>query len=68
MIIIILIVMMIIIAERSVDREGDAGISQAIRSPWSSFVAWLVAQRPSSMLVYLRDGSAQTILRASALR
>ena len=28
----------------------------------------LVAQRPSNMLVYLRDGSAQTILRAATLR
>ena len=32
------------------------------------FVCWLVAYRPSNMLVYLRDGSAQTILRAATLR
>ena len=32
------------------------------------FVCWLVAQRPSNIQVYLRDGSAQTILRAAALR
>ena len=31
-------------------------------------VCWLVVQRPSNMLVYLRDGSAQTILRAATLR
>ena len=30
-------------------------------------VGWLV-QHPSNMLVYLRDGSAQTILRAATLR
>ena len=28
----------------------------------------LVAERPSNRLVYLRDGSAQTILRAATLR
>ena len=28
----------------------------------------LVAYRPSNMRVYLRDGSAQTILRAATLR
>ena len=28
----------------------------------------LVAERPSSMRVYLRDGSAQTILRAATPR
>ena len=32
------------------------------------FVCWLVAKRPSNRLVYLRDGSAQTILRAATLR
>ena len=32
------------------------------------FVCWLVAYRPSNRLVYLRDGSAQTILRAATLR
>ena len=31
-------------------------------------VCWLVAQRPSNMLVYLKDGSAQTIVRAATLR
>ena len=31
-------------------------------------VCLLVAWRPSNMLVYLRDGSAQTILRAATLR
>ena len=34
----------------------------------SLFVGWLLALRPSNMLVYLRDGSAQTILRAATLR
>ena len=28
----------------------------------------MVAERPSNMLVYLRDGSAQTILCAATLR
>ena len=28
----------------------------------------LVAERPSNRLVYLRDGSAQTIVRAATLR
>ena len=32
------------------------------------YVCWLVAKRPSNMLVYLRDGSAQTIVRAVTLR
>ena len=31
-------------------------------------VCLLVAQRPTNMRVYLRDGSAQTILRAATLR
>ena len=35
---------------------------------WDGFVGWLVAYRPSNMLVYLRDGSAQTSLRAATLR
>ena len=32
------------------------------------FVCWLDALSPSHRLVYLRDGSAQTILRAATLR
>ena len=32
------------------------------------FVCWLVVYRGSNMQVYLRDGSAQTILRAATLR
>ena len=32
------------------------------------FVDWLVAYCPSNMLVYLRDGSAWTILRAATLK
>ena len=31
-------------------------------------VGWLVALRPSNMPVYLRDGSAQTVLRVATLR
>ena len=34
----------------------------------SEVVWWLIASRPSNMRVYLRDGSAQTILRAATLR
>ena len=34
----------------------------------SSLFCLLVAYRPSNMLVYLRDGSAQTSLRAATLR
>ena len=37
-------------------------------SVWTFVVCWLVAYRPSNMRVYLRDGSAQTILRAATLR
>ena len=36
-----------------------------------AFICWLVAcrlRRPSSMLIYLRDGSAQIIARAATLR
>ena len=32
------------------------------------FVGWLVAKRPSNMLVYLRDVSAWTILHAASPR
>ena len=32
------------------------------------FVCWLLASRPNNMLVHLRDGSAQTILRVATLR
>ena len=40
------------------------------RSEGEEFVLFclLVAYRPSNMRVYLRDGSAQTILRAATLR
>ena len=39
------------------------------RSTFSpQLIYWLVAWRPSNMLVYLTDGSAQTILRAATLR
>ena len=31
-------------------------------------VGWLVAERPSNIRVYLKDGSAQTSLRAATLR
>ena len=33
-----------------------------------SFFFFFVAERPSNMLVYLRDGSAQTVVRAATLR
>ena len=36
--------------------------------PGGGVVCLLVAQRPSNMRVYLRDGSAQTIVRAATLR
>ena len=32
------------------------------------FVGWFVVLRPSDMLVYLRGGSAQTVIRAAILR
>ena len=32
------------------------------------FVGWVVALRTSNMLVYLRDGSAQTVVRAATPR
>ena len=37
-------------------------------SGYHEIVCLLVVQRPSNMLEYLRDGSAQTILRAATLR
>ena len=48
-----------------------SGLQQSHRScgVWAVlFVCLLVAYRPSNMRVYLRDGSAQTILRAATLR
>ena len=45
---------------RAVVREEDGRAGQSL------FVCWLVALRPSNRLVYLRDGSAQTILRELA--
>ena len=40
------------------------------KGQWTNqgFVCLFVAYRPSNMRVYLRDGSAQTILRAATLR
>ena len=37
-------------------------------SDCSSNVCFLVAERASNMLLYLRDGSTHTILRAATLR
>ena len=50
---------------RGLDRESK-GESERERD--SLFVCLLVAERPSNRQVYLRDGSAQTILRAATLR
>ena len=54
--------------------EGAEGawIEQGVKSRKGSsgvfVVCWLVAVRPSNMLVYLRDGSAQTIVLAAKMR
>ena len=47
---------------REREREKREGMREEL------FVCWLVALRPSNRLVYLRDGSAQTISRAATLR
>ena len=56
----------------SLDRRGMVsgyGLCLRLRHVWDCLlVGWLLAERPSNMLVYLRDGSAQTILRAATLR
>ena len=58
----------------SQNRVRWRGVVDGLCSTWSDGhktkdrVCWLVAQRPSNMRVYLRDGSAHTILRAATLR
>ena len=48
---------------------GNMGLFSAnCRVKFLGLFCWLVAYRPSNMRVYLRDGSAQTILRAATLR
>ena len=42
--------------------------SNSNSEPVRGLFVCLVAYRPSNMRVYLRDGSAQTILRAATLR
>ena len=46
----------------------EAGCKIYRGAPTVMFVCWLVAYRPSNMQMYLRDRSAQTILRAATLR
>ena len=48
--------------------EQDAVQKEYVEFGEGLFVCWLVAKRPSNMRVYLRDGSAQTIVRAATLR
>ena len=54
--------------------EADTGVLRDClpddRVGWRKklFVCWLLAQRPSNMLVYLRDASTQTIVHAARLR
>ena len=43
-------------------------VRRALGRTETEFVCWLVALRPSNRLVYLRDGSARTVLRADTLR
>ena len=55
---------------RAASRTGDRHCIQLAMEALEDeeFVCYLVAYRPSNMQVYLRDGSAQTILRAATLR
>ena len=54
-------------AVRQQKRESQRG-RYGERGKGGEIVCLLVAYRPSNMRVYLRDGSAQTILRAATLR
>ena len=45
-----------------------SGHCWGVHRVWDVVVGLLVASRPSNRLVYLRDGSAQTTLRAATLR
>ena len=56
------------IARMNVNRWTILSIKCQVKDVTSVGSCLLVAQRPSNMRVYLRDGSAQTILRAAALR
>ena len=46
-------------------RRGGVG---GERGDGKGFVGWLVCLTSQQQVVYLRDGSAQTILRAATLR
>ena len=52
----------------SVFDDGDEMATMVMMVGDKDDVCLLVAYRPSNMRVYLRDGSAQTILRAATLR
>ena len=52
---------------RSDNRQNATRCAELCFSPLQ-FACLLVVKRPSNMLVHLRDGSAQTILRAATLR
>ena len=53
--------------EGKADRWGKDEYDDGV-GPGVCLFCLLVAYRPSNMRVYLRDGSAQTILRAATLR
>ena len=48
--------------------DENRGGNQENRTNGGNGLLFVACVRPSSMLVYLRDGSAQTILRAATLR
>ena len=50
------------------DWPSDAAMSDQTGTLQYICCCWLVAYRPSNMLAYLRDGSAQTIVSAATLR
>ena len=63
----------IFVKRRAMDRQThthrhrDTGIeNKNMNKPWL-IGCWLLAQHSSNMLVYLRDGSAQTILGTATL-
>ena len=55
------------VKREGVDCRSECGRQEKKRKEFGR-CCFLVAQRPSNMLVYLKDGSALTIVRAATLR
>ena len=56
-----------LIKSQHADWPAIASITQ-LQSHDYAFVCWLTVERPSNILVYLRDGSAQTSVHSATLR